>query len=308
MILRLTFCLLLIALTACSSTGGAGSKDVAQVYAAALKDLKDGLYPEATTGFSEVKTKFPYSRYAALADLRLADTHFEQGKYIEAVDAYRSFLKYHPTHPEAVYAMLQIAESYYQQIPTDWWFLPPGAEKDQANTRLAISAFRDLLARFSAQAKDTDQTQIEDCRKQIELLDKNEQDAKNPEPPLELESCRQKVSLFDALHKGTTRLNECRKKLAEHELYVAEFYFKRERFAAAASRAEGLVRDYPGLGLDVAALWLTVRARLAVGELDAAHKAFKHLQTEFPQSSETAAALKLLGQTAPKPAKVEQGG
>ena len=38
--------------------------------------------------------------------------------------------------------MYRIGESYFEQIPSDWWFLPPSAEKDQASTRLAISAYR----------------------------------------------------------------------------------------------------------------------------------------------------------------------
>ena len=44
--------------------------------------------------------------------------------------------------------MLQIGEAYHEQIPEDWFFLPPSSEKDQGNTRLAITAYRDMLSRY----------------------------------------------------------------------------------------------------------------------------------------------------------------
>ena len=40
-------------------------------------------------------------------------------------------------------------------------------------------------------------------------------------------------------------------------MYVADFYFKRERYKASAKRAEGILQNYPGLGLDAQALWIT---------------------------------------------------
>src|SRR5688572_25591796 len=79
------------------------------MYERAMEDLEDGLYPEALAGFAEVKTKHPYSRFAALADLRTADTHFERKKFLEAIDAYRQFLKLHPSHPDSAYAYFKIA-------------------------------------------------------------------------------------------------------------------------------------------------------------------------------------------------------
>ena len=135
------------------------TSEVEKLYFEALDDLEDHLYPEALEGFNKIKTKFPYSRYAALAELRIADTHFDSHKHLEAVDAYQRFLKFYPNHSEAPYAMAKIGDAYYDQIPSDWWLLPPSAEKDQQNTRLAIAAYRDMLNRFpssehSAKARD----------------------------------------------------------------------------------------------------------------------------------------------------------
>lgn len=249
--------LLLVAGCAASFIRGT-PKTVQDHYDVAREDLEDGLYPEAISGFTELKTKFPYSKFAALADLGIADTYFERGKFIEAIDSYRAFLKFHPSHPEAPYAMFRIGEAYYEQIPGDWWFLPPSAEKDQASTRMAISAFRDMLARYP--------------------------DGKHAE-------------------EGRKRLAEGRRKLADHEMYVARFYFTREHYTAAVARAEGLIRDYPGLGLDSQALMLAALAHRALGDDDKARLALKRLKAKNPDSAESSEAGDLLEQLgSPTPA------
>ena len=135
--IRLAAVLLLAQSSACASSTTAATPEqtpapdaessVESMYKQAQEDLADSLYPEALKGFGDVKTKFPYSKYAALADLRSADTQFQRAKFSEAIDGYRNFLKYHPNHAEGPYAMLQIGESYFEQIPDDWFFLPPSA-------------------------------------------------------------------------------------------------------------------------------------------------------------------------------------
>jgi outer membrane protein assembly factor BamD len=40
------------------------------------------------------------------------------------------------------------------------------------------------------------------------------------------------------------RIQNCRRLLAQHELYVANFYFKSKHYEAALSRFEGVLADY----------------------------------------------------------------
>jgi len=42
----------------------------------------------------------------------------------------------------------------------------------------------------------------------------------------------------------------CRKKLAEKEFYVAQFYFKMKKYKAALGRFEEIAKNYAGAGLD----------------------------------------------------------
>ena len=41
------------------------------------------------------------------------------------------------------------------------------------------------------------------------------------------------------------KMKECRKLMAEHELFYADFYFRMERYASALSRYQTIIRDFP---------------------------------------------------------------
>ncbi len=225
------------------------ANNVDEMYAQALEDLSDGLYPEAIKGFSEIKTKHPYTRFAPLADLGIADTNFKRGRWSEAIDGYRNFLKFNPKHERSPYCMLQIGEAYFQQLPTDWALAPPSEEKDQGQTRLAISAFRDAIARYPK---------------------------------------------HEITERAKEQLKACRKKLAEHELYVANFYLRKEVYKAAAARAQGVLRDYPGLGLDADALWIAGFAQVREGNTEKGALHLRRLQSKFPNNSNYSAAGAML--------------
>ncbi len=86
--------------------------------------------------FAFVKARFPYTKYAVEADLGLAEAEFGALNYVEAIDAFKRFIKFHPTHARVTdgYAQFKIADSYYRLVPTDFWLLPPTYEKDPSAT------------------------------------------------------------------------------------------------------------------------------------------------------------------------------
>jgi outer membrane protein assembly factor BamD len=105
-----------------------------QNYEKGLAELKDENYPEAQKYFQFVKQKYPFSKFAVLAELGIADTQFARGNYTEAIDSYKSFARLHPTHEkvEDGWVAFRICESYYKDMPEDVWLLPPSYEKDQS--------------------------------------------------------------------------------------------------------------------------------------------------------------------------------
>jgi outer membrane protein assembly factor BamD len=112
------------------------------------KELADKNWLEALKYFEYVSAKFPYSIYSPMAELAIADADYDQEKYVEAIDRYQNFLKLHPTHAKVDYASYRVGLSYYEQIPSAYFFLPSPAEKDQTNERKALSALEDFVRGF----------------------------------------------------------------------------------------------------------------------------------------------------------------
>lgn len=105
-------------------------------------------YLAAQQYFSYIRTKFPYSRYAVASDLRTADCQFEREHWLEAIDSYQNFVRLHPGHPDVPYAVFQTAAAYYEQIPSDFFLIPPSAEKDQTAVKDAQRNLQAYLQRY----------------------------------------------------------------------------------------------------------------------------------------------------------------
>ncbi len=79
-------------------------------------------------------------------------------------------------------------------------------------------------------------------------------------------------------------LTECRRQLAERELYVGKFYFHRGSYGAAIMRFEKILRDYPGSGYDDQALYYIGESLWELEQRPAAKAAFEKLVAQFPDS------------------------
>ena len=145
---------LLVALAGCGGKHVSLSGDLKQGktaeedYRAGVDELRSKNYVEATRFFETVKTKFPFSKYAALSELRLADAKFDQDRFLEAADAYGQFLKLHPTHEEADYAAFRVGFSHWRDGPSDFVLFPPSHEKDLSQVRDAAKALQDFLKTY----------------------------------------------------------------------------------------------------------------------------------------------------------------
>src|SRR5689334_6586420 len=142
---------LVVGTVSCGAKTGSGSVDYSvsaqKNYEKGLKELEHGDWVAASKYFGFIKSRFPYSKYAVLAELRLADAEFGAEQYLEAVDSYKMFVKFHPTHEMVAngYASLRIAEAYYEMLPGDYWILPPSYEKDQSSVEDAEEELRSFL-------------------------------------------------------------------------------------------------------------------------------------------------------------------
>lgn len=115
--------------------------DAKRAYDEAYAEFQSHNWIEAQALFREVKRKYHYSKYAKLAELRIADADFEQEKFAEAIRGYRQFVHDHRSDPDEVaYARSKIAEAQYRQI-SDSFLLPTADERDQA---VILDAFKEL--------------------------------------------------------------------------------------------------------------------------------------------------------------------
>src|SRR3989344_7372856 len=74
--------------------------------------LKKDRILEAVERFRILKSRYPYSKYAALASLKIGDAHFQEESFPEAAAAYKIFRELYPKHEEAGYALYRIGETF----------------------------------------------------------------------------------------------------------------------------------------------------------------------------------------------------
>ncbi len=251
------------AATGCGGKGPTGAVDYSvsapKNYDRGMAELAEKDWTAAAKYFSFIKSRFPYSRYAVLAELRLADAEFGAEQHLNAIDDYRAFTTLHPTHEMVIngYTSLRVAEAYVEQLPGDLWILPPSYEKDQSATEEAETELRRFLDKF-------------------------------PDSPYR--------------KRGEDLLKKVGRRLAEHEWYVARYYWDRGKPMGTVLRLRRLIERYPDTGHDVDALWLLGKAYVKVGMPDRARLTWTDLVTKYPQSgkaSDAKSAIARLPATAP---------
>jgi len=119
-----------------------------QNFEAAQEAFDKERYEIAIQYFEHVKNNFPYSKYSALADLGIANTHFALKEWQIAADHYRFFIRFHPRHPEVPLATYKIAAAYSSAIPEKWPILPGPHERDPDAAEKSIRAWNNFLGRY----------------------------------------------------------------------------------------------------------------------------------------------------------------
>ncbi len=91
-------------------------------------------------------------------------------------------------------------------------------------------------------------------------------------------------------------LDEVRLRLAEHELYVADFYARRKRWPAVVTRLGVVAKDYSGIGLDERVAFGLYEAHLELKEPSKARAALQKYAEKFPDAPGSKKALKLISE------------
>jgi outer membrane protein assembly factor BamD len=87
------------------------TEDARAAYEEAMDSYREKDWESARALFTEVKKLFPQSRFARLAELRIADIDFAQDKFTEAIGSYRTFVTNHRHDREVEYARYRLAKA-----------------------------------------------------------------------------------------------------------------------------------------------------------------------------------------------------
>lgn len=159
---------------------------------------------------------------------------YQDGRYKRAVESFQRLKEEYPLSDLAILAEVGIADAYF-------------SDKEYGEAEVAYSDFINLHP--------TNENipyalyQLGMCHyKQLVHIDRDQTETIKAKKEFETLVVRFPSSKFSFMAEKMIR--ECKKKLAEQEFYIGEFYFKRKMYKAALGRFEIIAKEYANLGLD----------------------------------------------------------
>jgi outer membrane protein assembly factor BamD len=110
------------------------------LYNDATDALTEQRFNDAHVLYDEVDRQYPYSVWAAKAELMSAYSLYQQSKFDDAIAALNSYIQLHPGNRDAPYAYYMKALCSYEQIVD--------VGRDQKVTRQALDAMQEVIRRF----------------------------------------------------------------------------------------------------------------------------------------------------------------
>ncbi len=106
----------------------------------AMYAFEDGKYKKAIESFEKLKDWYPFSKYAILAEFKIAASYFNLKQYDEAIFAYEEFERLHPRNEVIPQVIFQIGLCHYNQIHT--------SDRDQVSAQKAFDTFSRLKKHY----------------------------------------------------------------------------------------------------------------------------------------------------------------
>jgi len=135
-------CLILLLTSACRTTPAvvkdAGTDE--QAFRRAMELYSKKNYFDAKPAFTDLRDKFPLSPYAVTAELRLADIHYFNEEFVEAIHFYEEFKRLHPSNPDVPYAIFQLGMCHFKQLES--------FDRDQSPAEKASGFFEYMIKHY----------------------------------------------------------------------------------------------------------------------------------------------------------------
>ncbi|THB81601.1 MAG: outer membrane protein assembly factor BamD [Desulfobacteraceae bacterium] len=158
------FIILVLALV-CSSCAWLGwgeeeemNKSANLLLSEGTSSFRSGDYKSAVRAYTDLKDWYPFSQYAILAELKIADAHYELEEYEEAIFAYEDFEKMHPKNEAIPYVIYKTGLCWFDQIGT--------VDRDSTPARKSLEVFTRLTdqypdSKFSSMAENNKKVCLE---------------------------------------------------------------------------------------------------------------------------------------------------
>ena len=135
----IVFCVA-VALAGCAPRDADVEKPAHELAANGTEAFEEREYKDAIKYFEKLRDWYPFSKYAKLAELKIADAHYHLGEYDEAIMAYEEFEELHPKNEAIPYVIYQIGLCHYEQLDT--------IDRDQTSAKRAIATFNRLFKAY----------------------------------------------------------------------------------------------------------------------------------------------------------------
>jgi len=199
-----------------------------------------------------------------------AETAFKDEHYLVALERFRDVKNRFPYSSRAVDAELRLADTHFEQ-------------ENYLEAESAYEIFRELHPTHSR----SDYVQYRIGLSYFNQIPSN--------TARDLSAAYRAIDAFSVLidkfpsseyaAKAKEQMAEARKKLAEHENYVADFYYERKHYLSASYRYAALLQEYSNLGYDEEALYRLGKCYYHVKMFSNAVDTFKSLLAQFPSTS-----------------------
>jgi outer membrane protein assembly factor BamD len=151
---------LLISISACSARDPDIDKPAHELAQNGMDEYAEKDYRKSIRYFEKLRDWYPFSKFAKLAELKIADAHFNLKEYDDAIFAYQEFEELHPKNEAIPYVIYQIGNSHFNQLGT--------IDRDQTAAHKAIDSFERLIKNYPDDPYTDDARQkIKICRKSL---------------------------------------------------------------------------------------------------------------------------------------------
>ncbi len=210
--------------------------------------------------------------FNAAATFSKGEENMQSGEFEDARKEYQAIQEKSPDRTYDPVLMLRIADTYF-------------GEKNYSEAQVEYQAFLN----YHPVHKDAAYAQF-----QIAMCSYRELTSIDRDPVLnqivirELRKLKEKYPRSSYSEDADTYIANCLDRLAQHEFYVAKFYYKKDAYKAAAGRCEKILKSYPASSVEKDALYYAGLAYAELGERDQARVKFEALAQQYPEMKKTA--------------------